>query len=125
MTVILDTDIAIEILRARNQEILLKWTRLVDSEEAIAYSPVVAAEIWAGAFAHEHALITRLLRPLTCLTADCETGQLAGDFVRQYAKSHAVDVPDALIAAAAIQHQAALWTRNRKHYPMKGIFFYA
>jgi predicted nucleic acid-binding protein len=31
---------------------------------------------------------------------------------------------DALIAAAASIHGLDLWTRNRKHYPMKDITFY-
>jgi predicted nucleic acid-binding protein len=55
---------------------------------------------------------------LTCLPTDYETGRLAGDLMRKFAKSHGLEIPDALIAATAIQHSAALWTRNRKHYPM-------
>jgi predicted nucleic acid-binding protein len=31
---------------------------------------------------------------------------------------------DALIAASAIRHQAALWTRHRHRYPMPEIAFY-
>jgi predicted nucleic acid-binding protein len=33
-------------------------------------------------------------------------------------------IGDALIAAAAAQHRAALWTRNRKHFPMLEIDFF-
>ncbi len=29
-----------------------------------------------------------------------------------------------MIAAAAVLHRADLWTRNRKHYPMKELSFY-
>jgi predicted nucleic acid-binding protein len=29
-----------------------------------------------------------------------------------------------LIAAAAVLNRASLWTRNRKHYPMKALTFY-
>jgi hypothetical protein len=69
-------------------------------------------------------LIVRFFRPLVCVPADYETGRVAGDLLRQYRKSHDLETPDAFIAAAAIQHQAALWTRNRKHYPMPQLTFY-
>jgi predicted nucleic acid-binding protein len=29
-----------------------------------------------------------------------------------------------LIAAAAVLNRADLWTRNRKHYPMKELMFF-
>ena len=32
---------------------------------------------------------------------------------------------DTLIAATAIRHNAALWTRNRKHYPMPQLTFFS
>jgi predicted nucleic acid-binding protein len=33
-------------------------------------------------------------------------------------------VADALIAAGAVGNGAQLWTRNRKHYPMKEVAFF-
>lgn len=124
MNVILDTDIVIEILRSRDGGILSRWRSLAGSVTAVFFSPIVAAETWAGALSHEHQLISRFFRPLICLVADYETGQIAGEFLRIYAKSHGLEAPDALIAASAIQHKAALWTRNRKHYPMPQLTFY-
>jgi hypothetical protein len=32
------------------------------------------------------------------------TGRLAGDYLRRYRKSHATELGDALIAAAAVKH---------------------
>jgi len=43
--------------------------------------------------------------------------------MRKYAAGHSLEIPDALIAAAAIRHSAALWTRNRKRYPMPQLIF--
>ena len=40
------------------------------------------------------------------------------------ARSHGVQLGDALIAATAAVHDAELWTRNRKHYPMRGLRFF-
>jgi predicted nucleic acid-binding protein len=118
VTVLLDTDVAIEILRSRNQIISSKWSALVDSGTVVFYAPVVAAEVWAGALPHEHHLISIFFRPLICIPTDYEIGELAGALLRKFAKSHGLEIPDALIAATAIQQNAALWTRNRKHYPM-------
>jgi predicted nucleic acid-binding protein len=53
-----------------------------------------------------------------------ETGRQAGDYLKRYRKSHAVELGDALIAAGAVLNNAALWTRNRKHYPMKELAFF-
>ena len=43
------------------------------------------------------------------------------DSLRQFSKSHSVEMGDALIAAAV--HDLELWNRNRRHYPMKDISF--
>jgi len=122
--VLLDTDVAIEILRARNQDILSKWSTLVASGEAVIYSPVTAAEICAGALPQEHQAISIFFRPIGCVAVDYETGRLAGELLRRYARSHNLEIADALIAATAFQQRASLWTRNRKHYPMAGLTFY-
>ena len=50
-----------------------------------------------------------------------DIGRRAGGYLRQFHRSHGLDIGDALIAAAAAVHGCALWTRNRKHYPMKDI----
>jgi len=55
---------------------------------------------------------------------DYETGYIAGRYLKQYRKSHGLALGDALIAAAAVQNDAALWTRNRKHFPMKDLVLY-
>ena len=124
MTVILDTDVVIEIQRGNDPQILAKWASLISSGAVLVYSPVVAAEAWAGARPQEHPLVQSFFDSLTCLPADYEIGKLAGDLMRKYARSHGLEIPDALIAATAIQYKAALWTRNRKHYPTPQLTLY-
>ena len=124
MTVLLDSDILIEGARARNQDILSRWTQLAESGSAILCSPVSSAELWAGALPREHEATAKLFRTLVCVPIDYETGRQAGDYLRQYRKSHGLQISDALIAAAAVLNRAELWTRNRKHYPMKELSFY-
>ena len=124
MTVLVDSDILIEVSRERNRDILSKWTQLAESGSAILCSPVSSAELWAGALPREHEATAKLFRTLPCAPIDYETGRQAGDYLRQYGKSHGLQIGDALIAAAAVLHRAELWTRNRKHYPMKKLLFY-
>ena len=124
MTVLVDSDILIEVSRGRDQHILSRWKELSDSNDPVLYSPVTAAELWAGALPHEHDALTNLFRTLNCAPIDSETGRQAGDYLRHYRKSHSVELGDALIAASAMLNRAKLWTRNRKHYPMKGLSFY-
>ena len=124
MTVVVDSDVLIEVSRHRDGRLISAWLTLTESEIEVMYSPVSAAELWAGALPHEHDVLTRLFHSLRCASADEETGKLAGDYLRHYRKSHGLELPDALIAAAAVQNEAALWTRNRKHYPMKEVTFY-
>ena len=94
------------------------------SEITILYSPVTAAELWAGAQPREYEALTNLFRALVCVPIDSETGRQAGDYLRQYRKSHGLELSDALVASVASLNRAELWTRNRKHYPMKKLSFY-
>jgi predicted nucleic acid-binding protein len=123
--VLIDSDIVIEVLRGRHQTILSQWSFLADSRSTILVSPITFAEVGAGALPNESQIISRFFAPLTCVAIDQGIGQLAGEYLRQYSKSHNLKIADALIAASAVQSQAALWTRNRKHYPMPDLSFYA
>jgi predicted nucleic acid-binding protein len=124
VTVLVDSDILIEVSRERNHDVLLRWTQLAKSGNAILCSPVSSAELWAGALPREHEATAKLFSSLICVPIDYETGRQAGEYLRQYSKSHSLEVTDALIAAAAVLNRAELWTRNRKHYPMKELSFY-
>ncbi len=97
---------------------------LAESDDTILCSPISAAELWTGARSEEHDSIANLFQALLCVPIDYETGHKAGEFLRHYRKSHGLEMSDAMIAAAAVLNDAALWTRNRKHYPMKDLKFY-
>lgn len=124
MTILVDSDILIEVCRGRNKDVISCWLELIGSRVSILYSAVTAAELWAGVLPSEHNLLRDLFHVLACVPIDHVAGQQAGDYLRQYHKSHNMGLGDALIAAAAVQNRAMLWTRNRKHYPMKDVEFY-
>jgi predicted nucleic acid-binding protein len=124
VNILVDSDVLIEVSRERDHDVLSRWTALADSDNAILCSPVSSAELWAGAWPREDEALTKLLRALLCAPIDYETGRQAGDYLRQFRKSHGLQIGDALIAAAAVLNRAQLWTRNRKRYPMKDLSFY-
>ncbi|MGD0361967.1 MAG: type II toxin-antitoxin system VapC family toxin [Bryobacteraceae bacterium] len=125
MTVLIDSDILIEVSRGRNRALVSRWIELSTSDAAVLYSPVTVAELWAGARPGESDALRGLFRSLTCAPIDEEVGRQAGAYLQRYRRSHSVEVADALIAASAVANHAELWTRNRKHYPMADISFFA
>jgi predicted nucleic acid-binding protein len=125
MSILLDSDVVIEILRSRNEAVLLQWEGLGKTEELILFSPITAAEVWGGARASEREATSSFFNFLTCVPPDYTIGELAGGLLGQFGKSHGLKIADALIAATAIHQRATLWTRNHKHYPMPNLLFYS
>jgi predicted nucleic acid-binding protein len=123
-SVLIDSDILIEVSRARDQVILEQWDQLSRGDSAVMCSPVTVAELWHGARPQEHATLNMLFVAIQCIPIDIKIGQRAGEYLKHYAKSHHVELGDALIAATAAIHRLELWTRNQKHYPMKDVVFY-
>jgi predicted nucleic acid-binding protein len=124
VTVLIDSDILIEVLRGRDAGVVSRWNELSVSDAAVLYSPVSVAELRAGARPNEEGALDNLFAALTCVPIDKEAGRQAGMYLQRYRKSHGVEIADALIAASAVASRADLWTRNRKHYPMREVTFF-
>lgn len=69
------------------------------------------AELFAGRFAEEEP-VQRVLEPLRELIFDAAIAERGGRIRRQTALA----LPDALIAATALEHDLPLLTRNRRHF---------
>jgi predicted nucleic acid-binding protein len=123
-SVLIDSDILIEVARARDSSILNKWDALSQGSTVLFCSPVTVAELWHGARPQEDRILQALFAAVQSIPIDAEIGQRAGVFLRQYARSHGVELGDALVAATACLHDLQLWTRNRRHYPMKDLSFF-
>ena len=123
--ILIDSDVLIEVIRGRDDGILQAWQRLASGMEVLACSPVAIAEIWHGARTNERAALASLFRALLSIPIDEEIGQQAGEYLSRFFRSHGLQLGDALIAATASIHGAELWTRNRKHFPMKEVSFFA
>ena len=123
-SVLIDSDILIEVNRARDAAILVRWDQLSRGNTPVLCSPVTVAELWHGARPQELAALKALFAAIQSIPIDIDIGIRAGEYLGQYAKSNHVQLGDALIAATASLHNLAFWTSNRKHYPMKDIAFY-
>jgi len=67
--------------------------------------------------AGEETSIAALFAGLDAVTVDAATGELAGERLRRYRRSHDLELGDALIGASAVQYGEQLATFNRRHYP--------
>jgi predicted nucleic acid-binding protein len=113
---ILDSDVLIEILRSNRRT--ARWlAEQASTGETLRYSPVTRAEIGAGMRAGEEKDIAALFAGLDAATVDATTGELAGERLRRYRRSHRLELGDALIGASAQQYGEQLATFNRRHYP--------
>jgi len=95
MTVLVDSDILIEVSRGRNDGMVSRCIDLSNSDAVVLYSPISVAELWAGARPNEPDALNNLFRALKCTPIDEE----AGRHLRQHRRSHGIEVADALIAA--------------------------
>lgn len=118
---VLDTDIVIHLLKKQPQTVA-RFIELLESKSVFLLSPVVVAEIYAGAFQREHKEIETLFSLCKRISIDSETGLQAGHYAHRYRKAHqGVSLEDYLLAASARQNRCPLWTGNRRHYPMDDI----
>jgi toxin FitB len=99
---LVDTDIFIEHLRGAHE---LKVGR-----HRLHYSVITRAELFAGNTATN--LAVDLLAPFKELTIDRAVAERAGRIAPEFG----LRLPDALIAATAIEHELGIVTRNTKDF---------
>ncbi|MDP2865501.1 MAG: PIN domain-containing protein [Elusimicrobiota bacterium] len=118
--VLLDSDVIIEVIRG-NEEVLEEVISLGKSGRALLYTPISKAEIYHGIREGETEKAEALFSGCRSVPITDGIGEKAGQYLRQFHKSHGTDIADALIAAAAFINNADLFTFNHKHFPMKDL----
>ena len=111
--ILLDTNVLIEILKG--EQATLEQVKTLDGP--LGVSAISAMELFYCAL--NKAEVQRLEKFLVLFQAVhvSEAVSLrAVRLVRTYSKSHGLDIPDALIAATALEAKAALLTFNRKDF---------
>ena len=122
--VLLDSDVLIEWLRGR-EPIADHIQSLIEQHSELFWTPVSVGEIFAGIRKGEEETVANLFLLLETAPITAETGRQAGRYLKSFAKSHGVQLGDALIAAVAATQSLSLWTLNRKHCPMRDVRFYS
>jgi len=119
--VFLDTDVIINILKKR-EDTLAKLKILINDNYKFYISPIVVAEIYAGARKKELNEIEELFSFFEILDINLEIGYITGDYANKYKKAfNKISLEDYMIAATVKYFNLELWTYNKKHYPMDDI----
>jgi len=115
MALLIDTDVLIDYLQDTPQAVQF----LENDGRRPLISAISVAELYAGVRegAERNALET-FLSAFDIVSVDGDIAEKGGLYRRDYFRSHAVPLADALIAATASVRDATLVTLNRKHFPM-------
>ena len=119
-SLIVDSDVLIDHLR-KDKNALHFLTSEVEKESLLFISVISRVEILAAIRKGEEDAVNSLLALLTPVNVDTAIADTAGDYLRKFSKSHALNIGDSLIAATSKEMGLKLVTRNIKHYPMKDI----
>jgi tRNA(fMet)-specific endonuclease VapC len=112
---IADTDVLIDFLRGVGEA-----ERIVIELGAgrLCTTAITAFELWAGSKSPQQvAAVESLLAAVTVLPLDGSSARRAGEVRRDLERGgRTIGMADSLIAGIALNHEAILITRNRKHY---------
>ena len=118
MTIIVDTSVLIDHLRG-NSDARRALADALNDDQRLACSVLTKVEVLAGMRPDEERATRRLLDALDWIPVDNGIAERAGALANTYLRTHpGVDPVDYVIAATTQQLDAALWTRNVKHFPM-------
>ena len=118
MTIVVDTSVLIDHLRG-DERAHRTLRGAADDGERLVASVVTKVEILAGMRADEEPSTRLLMRVLDWIPVDDVIAEQAGQLANRHLRSHpGVDPVDYIIAATTRTLDAALWTRNIKHFPM-------
>ncbi len=121
--VLLDSDVIIDVLRGRTPTIAA--LRDLEATGIPTYCCTVSwAEVFAGLRSGEESRTEAFFDARGDLALDARTGRRAGAYLARYARSHGLEIADALVAAAATTAGLHLWTLNVRHYPMDDVRLY-
>ncbi len=122
---VLDTDVVIHLMK-KHPKTVERFVALAEHGTIFLLSPIVIAELYAGAFKREHRQIEAFFGLCQAVTLDGEVARVAGHYANRYRKAfQGISLEDYLLAATAHQQRCPLWTGNRQHYPMDDIDLFA
>ena len=121
MTVLLDTNILIDLLnnRAGRREALAD---LASRDIKLASCAITVAEVYAGMRPKESGITAAVLAELEYFELTVSAAKRGGELKALWAKKgHTLSITDTLIAAVAIENGLSIATDNIKDFPMPEI----
>ena len=114
-TLLIDSDILID--STRGDENALRYLHQQEQQKILAVSVMSEMELRVGCQnKQESSRLDRSLEFFQLIQLDRVISQRAAELVRIYNLSHGLLIPDALIAATALELNISLATRNRKDF---------
>ncbi|MCL4386606.1 MAG: PIN domain-containing protein [Cyanobacteria bacterium] len=115
--ILIDTDIIIDHLRG-----IENFLDIIKDNTYVSFiSAISVAEIYSFLYPHEYEIVKKLLEEMIVVNVDSNIAKFAGSYRMKYLKSHSLSIADALIASSAKFNNAALITKNIRHFPMEDI----
>lgn len=112
--IICDSNVIIELLKG-NGEVLDNLDRI--GSENILISSITAMEIYYGALNNkELKKLRKYLAEINTIHLNKDISEIATNLIIEYANSHNLEIPDALIAASALSEEMELYTYNLKDF---------
>ncbi len=110
--IIVDTNILIEILKGDQKTI-----QAVEHFDRLYISAVTAMEIYFRALNKQELIkLKKFISLFNVIAINENISNIATNLIYRYAKSHNLDIPDALIASTSIDTNTPLFTYNKKDF---------
>ena len=111
--ILLDTNVLIEILKGNQKTI----EQIQSFDTTLAISSITVMELYYGALNKmELKKLEKFVSLFQIIQLNEAISTQATKLVKTYAKSHALDIPDSLIASTALVERCRLFTYNTKDF---------
>lgn len=111
--IVLDTCVLIEILKG-NIQVLEKINSL---DQQFVITSISEMELYYGAInKNEQFILEKFCSKFKVIHINPNISKISIKLIKQYAKSHSLDIPDSLIAATCITNNSKLYTLNTKDF---------
>jgi predicted nucleic acid-binding protein len=121
VTLLLDTTVLLDVLRARqNRRSLL--AELVAGGHTLATAAINIGEVYSGMRPEEESRTEAFLSRLDCYPLTSAIARRAGALKSAWAKKgKTLSLADMIVAATALEHGLVLMTDNRKDFPLPDL----
>jgi hypothetical protein len=121
---LLDTGLVLRHLRGQRRSV--QFLRSLGALGRLSVATVTRLEVHAGMQPEERLATQKLLSGVATYDMDRETADRAGDLIAaSRSAGETLSVPDAIIAATAVQHSLSLVTLNKAHFAhLSGLSLY-